>query len=155
MAFQAVGFPKPVTGHGQLGAVRTHWWPPPRPVAPTGPPAAGRSKMVAEKQPFFTCAKLSTVDSEIDYTKHTEPELLDMFGRFDPRYAQAECTRLAKFLRERGYIVIDDTKPNCFGLLRGRLVQVVYTPRGADRHIISMRKANDREKARLASLLGL
>jgi hypothetical protein len=43
----------------------------------------------------------------------------------------------------------------CFGLLRGRLVQVVYTPRGADRHIISMRKANDREKARLAPLLGL
>jgi uncharacterized DUF497 family protein len=43
----------------------------------------------------------------------------------------------------------------CFGLLRGRLIQVVYTPRGADRHIISMRKANDREKARLAPLLGL
>ena len=43
----------------------------------------------------------------------------------------------------------------CFGLLRDRLVQVVYTPRGADRHIISMRKANDREKTRLGSLLGL
>ena len=43
----------------------------------------------------------------------------------------------------------------CFGLLRGRLVQIVYTPRGAVRHIISLRKANDREKARLASLLGL
>jgi uncharacterized DUF497 family protein len=42
----------------------------------------------------------------------------------------------------------------CFGLLRGRMVQVVYTPRGAVRHIISMRKANDREKARLASRLG-
>jgi uncharacterized DUF497 family protein len=48
-----------------------------------------------------------------------------------------------------------ETRTICFGLLRGRLVQVVYTPRGADRHIISMRKANDREKARLASLLGL
>ena len=47
-----------------------------------------------------------------------------------------------------------ETRIICFGL-RGRLVQVVYTPRGADRHIISMRKANDREKARLASLLGL
>jgi uncharacterized DUF497 family protein len=47
-----------------------------------------------------------------------------------------------------------ETRIICFGLLRGRLVQVVYTPRGADRHIISMRKANDREKARLASLLG-
>ena len=48
-----------------------------------------------------------------------------------------------------------ETRIICFGLLRDRLVQVVYTPRGADRHIISMRKANDREKARLASLLGL
>jgi hypothetical protein len=59
------------------------------------------------KRPLLTCATLSTVDSEIDYTKHTEPELVDMFGRLDPRYAQAECTRLAKFLTERGYIVID------------------------------------------------
>ena len=48
-----------------------------------------------------------------------------------------------------------ETRIICFGMLRGRLVQVVYTPRGADRHIISMRKANDREKARLATLLGL
>jgi len=48
-----------------------------------------------------------------------------------------------------------ETRIICFGLLRGRLVQVVYTLRGADRHIISMRKANDREKARLAALLGL
>jgi hypothetical protein len=47
------------------------------------------------------------VDDEIDYTKQTEPELVDMFGRLDPRYAQAECTRLAKFLTERGYIVTD------------------------------------------------
>ena len=43
----------------------------------------------------------------------------------------------------------------CFGVLRGRLVQVVYTPRGTVRHIISMRKANDREKARVAPLLGV
>jgi uncharacterized protein len=48
-----------------------------------------------------------------------------------------------------------ETRIICFGLLRGRLVQVVYTLRGADRHIISMRKASDREKARLATLLGL
>lgn len=33
----------------------------------------------------------------------------------------------------------------CFGLLNGRLVVVGYTPRGAVRHIFSMRKANDRE----------
>ncbi len=34
------------------------------------------------------------------------------------------------------------------GLLDGRMVIVVRTPRGDARHVISMRKANDREKAR-------
>ena len=43
----------------------------------------------------------------------------------------------------------------CFGFLHGRVVVVGYTPRGADRHVFSMRKANDREKARIAPLLGL
>ena len=38
----------------------------------------------------------------------------------------------------------------CYGLLSGRLVVIGYTPRGAMRHVFSMRKANDREKARLA-----
>ena len=33
----------------------------------------------------------------------------------------------------------------CYGLLAGRMVVVGYTPRGAARHIFSMRKANDRE----------
>ena len=48
-----------------------------------------------------------------------------------------------------------ETRIICFGLLRGRLVQVVYTPRDAGRHIFSMRKANAREKARLAPILGI
>lgn len=39
----------------------------------------------------------------------------------------------------------------CYGLLSGRVVVICYTPRKGGRHIISMRKANDREKARLAS----
>ena len=43
----------------------------------------------------------------------------------------------------------------CFGLLQGRLVVVGYTPRGSTRHIFSMRKANGREKARLASYFGI
>lgn len=43
----------------------------------------------------------------------------------------------------------------CFGVLDGRIVVVGYTPRGADRHVFSMRKANDREKTRIAPLLGL
>jgi uncharacterized DUF497 family protein len=33
------------------------------------------------------------------------------------------------------------------GFLRGRMVVLVWTPRGDARHIISMRKANDREQA--------
>jgi hypothetical protein len=34
------------------------------------------------------------VKQEIDYTKHTETELVEMFGRMDPRYAPANCARL-------------------------------------------------------------
>jgi len=57
-------------------------------------------------------------------------------------------------------IEIEDTRKNygetriiCYGLLEGRMVVVGYTPRGADRHIFSMRKANEREQARIAPLL--
>ena len=59
-------------------------------------------------------------------------------------------------------VEIEDTRTDygerrviCFGLLQGRLVVVGYTPRGADRHVFSMRKANDREQARLAPYFGL
>jgi rhomboid protease GluP len=48
---------------------------------------------------------LSAMEDEIDFTAHTEAELVDRFGRMDPRYAPAECARLAAFLSERGYIV--------------------------------------------------
>ena len=37
---------------------------------------------------------------------------------------------------------------NSVGYLDGRMVIVCWTPRGNDRRIISMRYANDREKAR-------
>ena len=46
-----------------------------------------------------------------------------------------------------------ETRIICFGLLAGRMVVVGYTPRGADRHVFSMRKANEREQTRIASLL--
>ena len=55
---------------------------------------------------------------------------------------------------------VEDTRKNygekrviCYGLLAGRVVVVGYTLRGADRHVFSMRKANEREKARIAPLL--
>ena len=74
-----------------------------------------------------------------------------------------------KTLRERGLdfedaaivfagttVEVEDTRRNygepriiCYGLLAGRLVVIGYTPRGTTRHVFSMRKANDREKARL------
>lgn len=41
----------------------------------------------------------------------------------------------------------------CYGHLLGRMVVVGYTPRGADRHVYSMRKANEGEQARIAPLL--
>ena len=79
----------------------------------------------------------------------------------------------AKTLTERGLdftdaalifagvtVEIEDTRRNYgekrvigYGLLAGRVVVVGYTPRGADRHVFSMRKANEREKARIAALL--
>ncbi len=37
----------------------------------------------------------------------------------------------------------------CAGWLRGRAVIVVYTERNGIRHIISMRKANEREQRRI------
>ena len=40
-----------------------------------------------------------------------------------------------------------------YGFLGRRLVMVVWTPRGADRHVISMRKCNAREKARFEAQL--
>ncbi len=46
-----------------------------------------------------------------------------------------------------------ETRVICFGYFRKRLVVVGYTPRGPDRHVFSMRKANAREKARVAPLI--
>ena len=44
--------------------------------------------------------------------------------------------------RRRDY---GETRILCVGFLRGRMVMVGYTPRGAVRHIFSMRKCNARE----------
>ena len=58
-------------------------------------------------------------------------------------------------------VEVEDTRQDygeirmlCYGKLEGRLVVVGYTPRGADRHIFSMRKANRREQDRLAPYFG-
>lgn len=48
-----------------------------------------------------------------------------------------------------------ETRVICYGMLLDRMVVVGYTPRGADRHVFSMRKANEREQNRIAPLLGV
>lgn len=57
-------------------------------------------------------------------------------------------------------VEMKDTRKNygepriiCYGLLAGRMVVVGYTPRGASRHVFSMRKANEREQRRITPLL--
>lgn len=40
-----------------------------------------------------------------------------------------------------------ETRFQTVGYLAGRMVMIVWTPRGEARHVISMRKCNDREKA--------
>jgi uncharacterized protein len=47
-----------------------------------------------------------------------------------------------------------EERDRTFGYLRGRMVHVAWTPRGEDRHVMSMRKCNDREQARLGQQLG-
>ena len=46
-----------------------------------------------------------------------------------------------------------ETRMICFGHLANRLVVIGYTQRGAVRHIFSMRKANEREQARIGPRL--
>jgi uncharacterized DUF497 family protein len=40
-----------------------------------------------------------------------------------------------------------------YGLIEGRLVMVVWTQRGEDRHVMSMRKCNEREQAKFGKQL--
>lgn len=48
----------------------------------------------------------------------------------------------------------DEVRFVTVGHLRGRMVIVIWTPRGDVRHVISMRKANEREQARYRQRLG-
>ena len=66
----------------------------------------------------------------------------------------------AEFVFAGVTLEVEDTRRNygepriiCYGYLDRRMVVVGYTPRGDERHVFSMRKANEREKARIAPLL--
>jgi rhomboid protease GluP len=49
------------------------------------------------------------MDGEIDFTKYSEAELLEVWDRIDPRSAPINCARLKELLVERGYVVKDGT----------------------------------------------
>ena len=53
--------------------------------------------------------------------------------------------------RRRDY---GEVRITTIGLLKDRMVVVVWTPREGRYHVISMRKANEREQARYANRLG-
>jgi hypothetical protein len=60
----------------------------------------------------------------------------------------------AEIVFEGDTLTIEDTRLDygesryqTIGFFEGRMVMVVWTPRGEDRHVISMRKCNDREQA--------
>lgn len=56
--------------------------------------------------------------------------------------------------------VMDDRKEygeerwQSYGLLNDRLVMIAWTPRGNSRHVISMRKCNEREQEKFGRQLG-
>ena len=61
---------------------------------------------------MLTLTIIDAMESRIDYSQHSEAELVEMFGRLDPRYAPEECARLGKYLTEHGYRVTPgDTGP--------------------------------------------
>jgi len=47
-----------------------------------------------------------------------------------------------------------ETRIRTVGFLAGRMVMIVWTPRGEARHVISMRKCNEKEQAYYRQRLG-
>jgi uncharacterized DUF497 family protein len=64
-------------------------------------------------------------------------------SRMRPRCFAGLVVNIPDLRRDYG-----DPRINSVGHLRGRMVVICWTPHGDARHIISMRKANEREKAR-------
>lgn len=58
------------------------------------------------------------------------------------------------FEQDDGRFAYGERRVITIGLLRGRMVVLVWTPRGPVRHVISMRKANEREQQRFRDRLG-
>jgi uncharacterized DUF497 family protein len=64
----------------------------------------------------------------------------------DAKFAFSGATLEVEYTRKK----YGEARIICFGYLAGRMVVVGYTPRGAVRHVFSMRKANAREQALVA-----
>jgi uncharacterized protein len=81
---------------------------------------------------------------------------------FDPPKRQAACAKEGSILpTPQSSLTVQDTRQDygedrfqTVGYLAGRMVMVVWTPRGQARHVISMRKCNDREQATYQKRLG-
>lgn len=48
----------------------------------------------------------------------------------------------------------DEVRFQTYGVLAGRIVMIVWTPRGAARHVISMRHCHEREARKVRERLG-
>ena len=86
---------------------------------------------------------------------------------FDPAKRQATLTERGLDMADAGSVFEGDTitfddarfpyakhRQITNGFLEGRMVVLAWTERGATRRIISMRKANEREKARYGPRFG-
>lgn len=65
----------------------------------------------------------------------------------------AEVFAGLQFTREDDRVDYGEQRFITVGLLNGRMVVVIWTPRNKARHVISMRKANEREQERYRSYL--
>ncbi len=86
---------------------------------------------------------------------------------FDPDKREATLTNRGLDFAEAGEVFAGPTltlenerqdygerRWQSYGVLDGRLVMVVWTSRGDDRHVMSMRKCNERERKRFGRQLG-
>jgi uncharacterized protein len=76
----------------------------------------------------------------------SRPNLARTRARFQGRAEEAFAGRVYQQRDDRRDY--GEARLIIIGFLRSRMVVLVWTPRGGDKHVISMRKANDREKAR-------
>jgi membrane associated rhomboid family serine protease len=69
------------------------------------------------------------MDNGIDYSKYSEAELVEMFGRLDPRYAPSKCAQLGAHLTALGYVVTQgDEEPGWAKPSAAKLLTLIGSP---------------------------